>query len=179
MPLSQFVVDCPNCGRPMEFPLQSVSNEPECGRCRRELNAQHEHRQHTMLLVEQRDDVFVRFATEIARTGTRVIRARSAAEALERAETCNATIVVANVAQRDQSGWLLAAKMNFIDRHIHIWLYQPSSSNVDRGMAEFLNVERLLSHGGNIFRMSHTIRKLLEALNGATNATAKEELSVA
>lgn len=114
-----------------------------------------------ILLVEQRDEVFARIASDMAEFGMRVIRAKSASEALNLCGSRKPVLVVANVDLPDQSGWLMAAKVRFIDRHTPIWLYQTQSSDYDLGMVNFLNVEELLDYHGDLFGLSETITDLM------------------
>jgi hypothetical protein len=64
------------------------------------------------------------------------------------------TLVVANLDLPDQSGWLLAAKLNFVDPTAAIWLYEPVRSNMHAAMAKFLRVDELFSIRGQSF-ISH------------------------
>ena len=118
-------------------------------------------RQPTALLVEQRDEVFARIATDLAESGMRVIRARSVTEALRLCGTYDPTLVVANLEQSDQSGWLLAGKLRFIDERIRVWLYHSQSTTYDEGMATYLQVDQLLDHSGDLLGLSETIVELI------------------
>lgn len=114
-----------------------------------------------ILLVEQRDEVFARLASDMAKYGMRVIRAKSASDALNRCASRKPALVVANVDLPDHSGWLMAAKVRFVDRHTPIWLYQTQSSNYDLGMVNFLSVEELLDYQGDLFNLAETIADLM------------------
>ncbi len=133
----------------------------------------------TALLVEFRDEVFIRLATDLARTGMRVIRACSATEALDLASATTPFLVLANVEQPDQSGWLLTAKLRMADPCVRVWLYQPRSSTYQVLMAEFLDVEELLAYRGDLFRLSDTVVQLLADDPGRVDATNVDELLVA
>ena len=111
----------------------------------------------TVLLVEHRDEVFARIATDLAACGTRVIRAASAADALKLCGRYEPTWVIANVDLPDQSGWLLAGKLRFVDRRLRIWLYQPRSTSYDQGVAHYLRVDELLDYGGDLLGLSDTL----------------------
>jgi len=115
----------------------------------------------TAVLVEHRDEVFARIATDMAEFGLRVVRAKSAREAMLFCGTHEPVLVVANVDLPDHSGWLLAGKLRFIDRHNRIWLYQTQSSNYDLGMVNFLNVDQLLDYEGDLLGLSETIVDLM------------------
>lgn len=113
------------------------------------------------LLVEHRDEVFARIATDLAEAGMRVLRARTVVEALTLSVSREPMVVVANVDLPDQSGWLLAGKLSFIDPTIRIWLYQPKRSDYDVGLAEFLQVQELFEYGGDLLGLSESIMQLI------------------
>lgn len=172
--LTHHVVDCPICGRPVEISCQYAGHVAACGHCRgafvvnepcanrSNANDQCEAaEQPTALLVEHRDEVFARIATDIAQCGMRVIRATSAIEALKLFGTCQPTMVVANVDLPDQNGWMLAGKVRFIDSDVRIWVYQPASEPGDDGMAQWLEVDELLDYGGDLLGLSETIVQLM------------------
>ncbi|QEG35798.1 response regulator [Bythopirellula goksoeyrii] len=115
----------------------------------------------TAVLVEPRDEVFARLATDMAEHGVRVVRAKSATEALKLCGKDTPVLVVANVDLPDQTGWLLAAKLRFVDRGTRIWLYQTESSGYDLGLVNFLNVDELLDYQGDLFSLSETIVELM------------------
>ncbi len=125
----------------------------------------------TTLLVEQRDEVFARIATDLAEFGMRVVRAKSATEALKLSGKYKPRLIVAHVNLQDQSGWLLAGKLGFVDRRIHIWLYQPLSSSYDRGLAGFLNVAELVDYRGDLFCLSEKIVELMANLSKLSDAS--------
>lgn len=117
--------------------------------------------QPTALLVEHRDEVFARIATDMAEFGMRVVRAKSAIEALKLFGAYEPTMVVANVDLPDQNGWTLAGKIRFIDSDVRIWVYQPQSEPEDEGMAKWLEVDELLDYGGDLLGLSEAIVDLM------------------
>lgn len=172
--LNHHVVDCPTCGRPVEVSCQYAGHEVACGHCRGVFvanqpcaetslaDSQYEvAEQPTALLVEHRDEVFARIATDMAQCGMRVIRATSAIEALKLFGTYEPTTLVANVDLPDQNGWMLAGKVRFIDSDVRIWVYQPESEPDDDGMAQWLEVDELLDYGGDLLGLSETIVQLI------------------
>ncbi len=142
-------------------------------------NSSSDRRAPTALLVEFRDEVFIRLATDVARTGMRVIRACSADEALELASATTPSLVLANVEQPDQSGWLLTAKLKMIDPCLRVWLYLPRSSTYQALMAEFLDVEELLAYRGDLLGLSDMVVQLLDNDPQLIDATNSDELLVA
>lgn len=115
-----------------------------------------------VVLVEGGDEEFARLATDFSTGGMNVLRARTASEALCLCGACLPGLVVANLALQDQSGWLLAAKLRFVDPNVPIWLYQPHSSRRDQSMAKMLQVEELLDYRGDLGSLSNMIIQLLQ-----------------
>ena len=61
----------------------------------------------------------------------------------------------------DQSGWLMTAKLRFIDPEARIWLYLSETTPDDEGMARFLQLDELLAYGGNLLKLSEMVVDLL------------------
>jgi len=168
-------------------PLVSVSNDRRCqDRCQEPLledTPLEDNPQPIALLVEHRDEVFARIATDMAEFGVRVVRAKSATEALKLCGTYEPVLVVANVDLPDQSGWLLAGKMRFVNQRIRVWLYQTHSSSYDLGLVNFLNIEALLDCQGDLLGLSETIVALMvnrrEAPNVARDSRKKQKRATA
>lgn len=135
------------------------------------------------LLVEHRDEVFARLATDMAESGMRVVRARSATEALKLCGVYVVDLVVANVDLPDQRGWLLAGKLRLVDQQIPVWLYQPKSTSYDEGIADFLRLDQLVGYGGDLLVLSETIIRLLASRRKphdvVRDAGTSEELAAA
>ncbi len=127
----------------------------------------------TVLLVEHRDEVFARIATDIANGGVRVIRAKSATEALNLCVKKGPVLLVANVQLLDYSGWLMADKLRLVDRNIRVWLYQSRSSSYDRGLASFLDLEALLEYRGDLLSLSALIVSLIDNCNDRHDSTSQ------
>ena len=120
--------------------------------------AQHEEDpQPTTLLVEPRDEIFARLATDIAEFGIRVIRAKSATEATKLYEEYQPTFLVGSVDLPDQSGWLLAAKLRLFDRQIRVWLYHHQPSSYGQEISKVLGLDALLPYQGDLLGLSETI----------------------
>lgn len=139
--------------------------------------------QPTALLVEHRDEVFARVATDMAEFGMRVIRANSAVEALKLFGTYEPAMVVANIDLPDQNGWTLAGKIRFIDADVRIWVYQPQSDPEDEGMAKWLEVDEMLDYGGDLLGLSEAIVDLManrrEPSSAAADVEGAKELAAA
>lgn len=117
--------------------------------------------QPTVLLVEHRDKVYARLATDMSETGMHVVRAKTAVEALKLFGRCVPRYVVANLDLPDQSGWLLACKLRFCKPDIHVWLYQADSSSYDAAMTRYLQINEVLNYGGNLLGLSESIVELI------------------
>jgi hypothetical protein len=97
-------------GRVGECPPKSAAGEPASAPSPKDQRLS-EHTQVTALLVEHRDEVVARIATDMAKSGMRVIRAKSSAEARPHREIYEPALVVINVDLIDENGWLLATKL--------------------------------------------------------------------
>ncbi len=113
--------------------------------------------QPTILLVEHRDEIFARIATDLAEFGMRVVRAKTATEALQLVETYKPVLLVGNVDLPGQSGWLLTAKLRLFDQRIRVWLYRHQASDYGHEIANLLDIDALLAHHGDLFGLSQTI----------------------
>ena len=116
----------------------------------------------TAIVAEPRDEVFARLATDLAEAGMRVVRARTASEAIRHCASYEPTLIIANLDLPDQSGWLLAGKVRFVDPDIRVWLYQPRATSYEKGMAQFLKVDELLDYAGDLLGLSETVIRLME-----------------
>jgi len=114
-----------------------------------------------VLMVEHRDEVFARIAADVAETGYWVLRAETADEALRFAGNIHLTLVIANSDLPDHSGWLMTAKLRFIDPEARIWLYESNTTQDDEGMAQFLRIDELLDYGGNLLKLSEMVVELM------------------
>ncbi|MBW3595709.1 MAG: hypothetical protein KY475_00375 [Planctomycetes bacterium] len=127
-------------------------------------------RRPVVLLTENRDEVFARLAYDLAETGVPVLRAKMAHEAVKLCGRYRPMLVLANARPLDQSGWLMAAKMQLVDPRIRVWLYQTRTSSYDQRMADFLQIERLLAYGGDLLRLSDMVVALMTATPSSRRA---------
>lgn len=152
-----------NCRRLLDL-LTVLDDEGAGGDCRARpfgTDVEEAEAQPMALLVEDRDEVFARIATDVAESGMRVVRAKSATEALKLCGRYEPALVVANVDLPEQNGWMLASKLRFVDQKIQVWLYQPKSTSYSKGMADYLRVDELLEYGGDLLGLSETILELM------------------
>ena len=108
----------------------------------------------TVLVVEHRDEVFARLAADLRAAGMRVERAVSAAEASRRFARRPADLLLTNVDLPDQSSWLLTAKLRLSCPAARVWVYTPRSSAVDAALAKFVEVDKLIDYGGDLWRLT-------------------------
>ncbi|NOY29835.1 MAG: response regulator [Planctomycetes bacterium] len=94
--------------------------------------------QPTVLLVEYRDEVFTRIATDLTKLGIRVIRAKAAIEAMRLFGKYKPQLVVANTDLPGQSGWLLTAKIRLLKSDASVWLYHGWPRNYGHAITRFL-----------------------------------------
>lgn len=193
MQMNHHVVDCPTCARPVEIPRESPNLERTCGHChspfavfgspghatkvatrqehalferaeeRLQVPARSVDQFQTIILVEHRDEVFARLATDIERFGLEVIRAESVDSAMTIVRRCDSVLVIANRDLPDQNGWVLADKLNLTAPHIEVWLYMPTVSMYAEILARFLKVTELVTYRGNLFTLSDRIVDRLAA----------------
>jgi len=157
-------------------PKASPNTLPEGAECEHEP-------QRTVLLVEYRDEIFARLASDMAEFGMRVVRAKSATEALKLVETYKPVLLVANVDLPGQSGWLMTAKLRLFNPQIRVWLYRPQPSGYGREIAKILDIDTLLAYHGDLFGLSGTIVDRMairyEPQNGENNIDRAEESTAA
>ncbi len=172
------VVDCPTCGRPIEISDHQLWQAMCCSHCGGDFVSYRRpngtlgaatlrgrgsirHAEHLLqtarnieptiaVVVESDDPIFRSVASGLVASGMRVLRAQTAVEAMAKCVQHDADLVVANVHLEDQSGWLLAAKLRWIDPSVSVWLYQTRWSDYERGLASFLQVDRMLDEDSPI-----------------------------
>ena len=170
------VVDCPTCGRPIEISDHQLWQAMCCSHCGGDFVSYRRpngtlgaatlrgrgslrHAEHLLqtarnveptvaVVVEPDDPTFRSVASGLVTSGMRVLRARTAVEAMARCVQHDADLVVANVHLEDQSGWLLAAKLRWIDPSVSVWLYQAHWNDYERGLAAFLQVDQVMGANG-------------------------------
>ena len=131
------------------------------------------------VVAEPRDEVFARLAADLAESGMQVVRAQTASEALRHYARCEPALMVANVDLPDQSAWLLAGKLRFVDPNVRIWIYQSQSSPYERGMASFLKIDELLTYGGDLLGLAETLVQLVEDQDRVANSIPNSEVLAA
>lgn len=95
------------------------------------------------------DDVSARLAAKVTQLGFCVIRANTAFEAVKCYAKHPFAMVIADIHLPDTRGWLMAAKLLFVDPTARIWLYESRSSHAEVTKAQFLQVDGLIVDGGD------------------------------
>ncbi len=110
-----------------------------------------------VLLVEHRDKVYARLASDLASLQLQVTRASNASAASRRFAACPSNLVIAFVDLPDESGWLLAAKLRLVYPKALIWLYTAFPSARDREGARYLGVACLIEYRGDLLRLGANV----------------------
>ena len=118
----------------------------------------------SVLLVEDRDEVYRYLANEWVSVGLHVSLATYAADAMDQLVHCRADLLVANYALPDSSGWLLTAKARLVSPTPRIWLYAPWPTPHEMAMAQFVGADGLIAHRGDICRLSAVILSRITVL---------------
>jgi len=125
--------------------------------CRDELESWRTPSARTILLVEHRDEVFARLATDLAAAGIEAVRAKTTTEGLGRYVREPTALLVVNADQPGESAWLLAAKLHLTHPVARIWVYMHRPSTSDVEAANFLMVDELIEYQGDLSRLTAEI----------------------
>ncbi|MGO8688828.1 MAG: response regulator [Thermoguttaceae bacterium] len=122
----------------------------------------------TILLVEHRDEVFARIASDLAAGGILVQRVSRGAEASRIFARSAVDLVLVNAELPDESGWLLSKKLRMLDAEACIWIYTPRASAADVSMANFVMADELIEYHGDLWRLAGEIADRLGVSLGTT-----------
>lgn len=109
------------------------------------------------LVVEHRDEVFSRIATDLSKMGVRVKRAVSAADAASMLAALSPQLVIANCELPDESGWLMVAKWQLTRQPRRVWMYASWPNAYDATWLGFTKVERLVYYRGDLWELTDLI----------------------
>lgn len=116
----------------------------------------------SLLIVEQRAEVFARLASDLTSRGFFVERAETAHEACAKFSRTAADLILANrELSPDESGWLLVSKWALGREGRRVWLYTAWPTAFDDNWAAFTKVEQLLYYGGDLWQLSDRVLKQL------------------
>jgi len=111
----------------------------------------------TILLVEHRDEVSARLATDLAAAGMQTVQAKTTTGGLRRYVREPTVLLVINADQPGESAWLLAAKLHLTHPAARIWVYMHRPSTFDVEAANSLTVDELIEYQGDLSRLSDEI----------------------
>jgi len=111
----------------------------------------------TVLLVEHRDEVFARIASDLAAAGILVQRVSRGMEASRIFARSAVDLVMISALLPDVSGWLLGQKLRMLDPEACIWIYTPRASAADVSMANFVMADELIEYRGDLWRLAGEI----------------------
>ncbi|QDV47514.1 hypothetical protein Enr13x_74240 [Stieleria neptunia] len=115
-------------------------------------------------LVEPRDENYARLAGDLVEAGFRPVRAMSVTDALKACGKYRPLLVLADISLSEQKAWQMAPKLALLDSDTRVWLYDHAIDVHDYAMADFLGIEQLIEHGGDLFRLSSRVRQSLSIL---------------
>jgi DNA-binding NtrC family response regulator len=127
----------------------------------------------TILLVEHRDEVSARLATDLAAAGMRTVQAKTTTEGLRRCVREPTALLVVNADQPGESAWLLAAKLHLTHPAARIWVYMHRASTFDVEAANFLTVDELIEYRGDLSRLTGEILARFEPAARSSASTGR------
>jgi CheY-like chemotaxis protein len=146
------------CTAPTDFALANhneVTNDFRSGRKRPCTAAGR------VLVVEHRDEVFARLAADLGHLTGSITRATSSADASHQIGRGPVDLVLANVSPPDESAWLMVSKWRSRRSHVPIWLYSPWEAELDRHWREFTRIDGLIYYGGDVWRLSSQLERVV------------------
>ena len=116
-----------------------------------------------VLLLEHRDEVFARLATDLAEAGVTVIRVATARAALRACSRRGFDLVIANADPPVYGGWQLAEGLPKCRPTACLWLYECHKTAIDVSRANAYGVAELIAYSGDLLSLSEL---LLDCLAG-------------
>ena len=114
-----------------------------------------------VLLIEHRDEVFARLATDLQSFGCVVDRATTVTEAVNYCCHQKRALIFCHRDFSEESGWLIASKLHFLAPLAKIWLYASALGVFDEIGAKYSGIEDLLYYKGDISGLSMQLSALL------------------
>jgi CheY-like chemotaxis protein len=118
----------------------------------------------TVLLVENRDDVFAVLADALTKGGVQTTRVRYATQAIRLYVECPTDRIVLSAEQPYESAWLLTAKLQLSVPTARICVHMSRVSALDVATSTLLGVDKPIESNGDISKLA---AKILEELTGA------------
>lgn len=110
-----------------------------------------------LLLIEHRDEVFARLVADLRNFGCAVERAATVDDAVRCCRRQKMALILCYRDLPDESGWLIASKLRFIDPLTKIWLYAASFAAFDQIGAQYSGVEDLVYYKGDLASLSRQL----------------------
>ena len=111
-----------------------------------------------VLLVEFRDEVYAALRVVLIEEGCEVVRAELGAAVTSALVRFSPDLVLINESMPDESGWLIACKLQFGRRRQPVWLYAARTSPSLAAWAETCQVARVIDYGGVLMRLLGHVR---------------------
>ena len=115
----------------------------------------------SVVIIEHRDEVFARLASDVEAFGLKAVRARSAVETLRLLGDRDVALVVINRDLPGQNGWVLADRFRVVAPHVDVWLYMSQASMYAGNLAHLVKVSETVTYGGDLFTLSDAISNRL------------------
>ena len=115
-----------------------------------------------VLLVEFRDEVYAGVKTVLEEYDCQVVRSEFGATVAGTLIRFMPDLVLVNETLPDESGWLIASKLQVMRFQHPVWLYAVRRPQPLAVWKEFSGVSQVLDYGGVLFRLLQQIRQHLE-----------------
>lgn len=114
-----------------------------------------------VLVVEFRDEVYAGIKSVLEDHDCHVARAEFGAAVAGTLIRFSPNLVLVNESMPDESGWLVAAKLQVMRFQQPVWLYAVRRPHPLAAWAEFSGVSRVIDYGGVLFRLLDHVRQHL------------------
>ena len=114
-----------------------------------------------VLVVEFRDEVYAGLKVVLEEHDCRVIRAEVGAAVAGSIAQFSPDLVLVNESMPDESGWLVACKLQVTCLRLPVWLYAVQCPQPTTAWKEFSSVDRVIEYGGVLLRLVQDLVKWL------------------
>ena len=128
----------------------------------------------TVLLLEHRDEIVARLATDLAEAGLTIIRPLSVSSALRACSRRWFDMVITTVDPPHDDGWRFAQRLRIRQPTMCLWLYQSHKTATDVSRANTLGAAELIEYRGDLLDLSEMVLDcLVGRLPRRTNTRCK------
>ena len=147
----QILQSCPVVGRSLDSATEHLGRPVTCQHChcRDPVPVQM-----TVLLVEDRDEVFAGLANCLSMVGLRAVQAKTGTDAIRRYVRQPPALLMVNADHPAESAWLLVAKLHLTHPAARFWAYKRRLSPPDVSAAKFLHVDELIEYRGDLSKVN-------------------------